>query len=300
MTRREALRAAAAAALAVAPGRPAHGRDAPEASRGAMPPARKEGARTMHLGIVTYNVARDWDLDTLLGICRETGMEGVEFRTTHAHGVEPSLGADARKAVREKCAAAGVRQTSLGTVCEFHSPDRRVIRANVDTCRAFIDLARDIGARGVKVRPNRLAPGEDAAAVLARIGAALAECGEIGAASGVEIWMEVHGEGTMLPANARAIMDACGHPNVGVTWNSNRADVEGGSLRHAFDLLRPFIRCCHITELWNDYPWRELFGLLRRARYERFTLCEIPATVRAEDGATFLRCYGALWKELQR
>jgi hypothetical protein len=95
-------------------------------------------------------------------------------------------------------------------------------------------------------------------------------------------------------------MDRCRHPAVGVTWNSNPTDVVDGSVRASYELLRPFIRCCHITELWSEYPYRELFALLRASSYRRFTLCEIPQSVRAEDGATFLKCYRALWRELQR
>jgi len=60
----------------------------------------KEARRKMHLGIVTYNVARDWDFDTLLKNCKGAGLEGVEFRTTHAHGVEPSLDAARRSEVK--------------------------------------------------------------------------------------------------------------------------------------------------------------------------------------------------------
>ena len=42
----------------------------------------------MNLGLVTYNLARDWDLPTLIRNCEETGFHAVELRTTHAHGVE--------------------------------------------------------------------------------------------------------------------------------------------------------------------------------------------------------------------
>ncbi len=256
--------------------------------------------RTMHLGLVTYNVARDWNLDTILRICRESGIEGVEFRTTHGHGIEPGLGAAERADVRKKCSDAGLRQVSLGTVCEFHSPDRAVVQENITTCEAFVKLAQDIGARGVKVRPNGLPAGVPAERVLEQIGKSLAACGKIGADHGVEIWMEVHGGGTSLPTNARKIMDACGHPNVGITWNSNPSDVSDGSVKQAFGLLSPFIRCCHITDLWSGYPWRELFLLLRGASYDGFTLCEVGTPVPPEAGATFLRCYRALWKELTR
>lgn len=254
----------------------------------------------MHLGLVTYNVARDWDLQTLLRICRESGLEAVEFRTSHRHGVEPSLGKDERNDVRTRCRDAGLTQWSLGSVCEFHSPDRSIVRKNIDTCAAFVELAHDIGARAVKVRPNGLPSEVPAERTLMQIGKALAECGKIGSDHGVEIWVEVHGSGTSAPSNMRTIMDACGHPSVGITWNSNPTDVHNGSIREAFDLLSSYIRCCHITELWSAYPYRELFTLLQRRDYDRYLLCEVGTSVPAEAGALFLRCYRALWLEMNR
>ena len=254
---------------------------------------------SFHLGLVTYNVAKEWDLDTLLRLVREAGLEGVEFRSTHAHGVEIALGADERAAVRDKCAAAGHKQVSLGTACEFHSPDPAVVRKNVDEVRQWVLLARDLGARGIKVRPNGLPEGVPVEATLDQIGRALYECGEAAGEHGVEIWVEVHGQGTKEPANMRGIMDACGHPAVGVTWNSNPSDVKDGSVEESFELLRPFIRCCHITDLWNDYPYAELFSLLQASGYDRFTLCEYHGTVPAEEGADWLRRYRKRWEELQ-
>jgi sugar phosphate isomerase/epimerase len=254
----------------------------------------------MHLGLVTYNVARDWDLATILRVCREAGLEGVEFRTTHRHGVEPSLDPVARANIRKQCADAGLKQISLGSVCEFHSPDPATVKRNVDDCLAFVRLAKDLGARGVKVRPNGLPKDVPIEKTLAQIGRALAECGRIGADHGVEVWVEVHGAGTAEPANMRTIMEACGHPNVGVTWNSNGSDVADGSVRAAYRLLKPYIRCCHITDLWSAYPWRELLALLAADQYDRFLLCEVGTPVPAEAGALFMRCYAALFKEIGR
>lgn len=51
---------------------------------------RTEGVR-MKIGLVTYNLAKDWDVDTIIKRCEETGFEGVELRTTHAHKVESNL-----------------------------------------------------------------------------------------------------------------------------------------------------------------------------------------------------------------
>ena len=160
---------------------------------------RARAAGSFHLGLVTYNVAKDWDLDTLLRLVREAGLEGVEFRTTHAHGVERTLDPAQRAEVRKKCADAGLLQTSLGSVCEFHSPDPAVVRKNVEDCREWVLLAKDIGARGVKVRPNGLPKDVPEEKTLEQIGRALAECGAFAGDHGVEIWVEVHGDQTKVP-----------------------------------------------------------------------------------------------------
>jgi hypothetical protein len=73
-----------------------------------------------------------------------------------------------------------------------------------------------------------------------------------------------------------------------------------GSVKTSFELLHPYIKCCHITELWGDYPYRELFSLLNDSGYDRFALCEIGASIKAEDGVIFLKAYRGLWKELSR
>ncbi|MDW8105822.1 MAG: sugar phosphate isomerase/epimerase family protein, partial [Armatimonadota bacterium] len=254
------------------------------------------------LGLVTYNLARAWDVATLIARCKATGFAAVELRTTHAHGVEPDLSPARRKEVRQQFEDAGIVLWGLGTVCEFHSPDPAVVRQNIETCKRFCELARDVGAKGVKVRPNDLPEGIPPEKTLEQIGKALIECGQAGADNGVEIWLEVHGRGTQEPPNIARIMQHCGHPSVGITWNSNATDVKNGSVRESFELLKRYILSCHITELTNSYPWRELFALLKSIGYNRYTLAEIPGmeTTSVGDIERFMRYYRALWQELCR
>src|ERR1700693_1574785 len=128
---------------------------------GQQPPQlpRREPPLRFRLGIVTYNIAATWDLTALLRICRAVGLSPVELRTTHRHGVEPTLTADQRRDVRRRFADANVEIWGCGTTCEFHSTDAAVVRSNVESCRRFIQLVADIGGKGVKVRPNALPAG---------------------------------------------------------------------------------------------------------------------------------------------
>lgn len=255
------------------------------------------------LGLVTYNLAAGWDLPTILKVCQSVGLAAVELRTTHKHGVEPSLTREQRQEVKKRFADSGVVCWGTGSVCEFHSPDPAVVRKNIETCKAFAELTRDIGGKGVKVRPNGLPKGVPVEKTLEQIGKALIECGRAAADAGVEIWVEVHGAGTSLPANVKTFMQHCGHPAVGLTWNSNATDVKDGSVAEAFKLLQPWIKSCHINQLFQDaerkYPYRELFRLLRESGYDRYTLIELgKAMPDVPSSEEFLRYYKALWQEL--
>ena len=268
---------------------------------GAQPqPAAQANAPRYRLGIVTYNIAANWDIATILRICRAVGLGPVELRSTHRHGVEPTLTADQRREVRRRFQDAGVEIWGCGSVCEFHSPDAQVVRRNIETCRQFCQLVSDIGGRGVKVRPNDLPQGVATERTLAQIGQSLRECGRIAEDAGVEIWVEVHGRGTAHPPHMRTIMQAADHARVGVTWNSNPTDVVNGSVAEYFRLLRPWIKSCHINELHSGYPYRELFRLLRETNYDRVTLAEIQGMPDEASGERLMRYYKALWTELTR
>jgi sugar phosphate isomerase/epimerase len=258
------------------------------------PPAR------FRLGIVTYNIAAAWDVPTILRVCRAVGLAAVELRTTHKHGVEPTMSDQARREVRQRFADAGVELWGCGTVCEFQSPDQAVVTRNVETCRRFVQLVADIGGKGVKVRPNGLPAGVLIPRTLAQIGQSLALCGQAAANAGLEIWLEVHGGGTQHPPHIATIMRAANHPRVGVTWNSNAADVVNGSVSEYFKLLRPWIKSCHINELTSGYPYRELFRLFRETAYDRVTLAEIQGMPDIATGERLMRYYKGLWSELVR
>ena len=139
---------------------------------------------------------------------------------------------------------------------------------------------------------------------VAQIGKALAECGKAAESAGVEIWVEVHGpkESTAQPKVMRAIMDACGHKAVGVTWNSNDGEAVNGSIADGFELLKGHITSCHINDLGKDkkgvYPYRELFKKLAEIKYDRYTLCEVGTAVKPDDGEKWLADYHKQWKEL--
>jgi sugar phosphate isomerase/epimerase len=292
------------------------------------PSPESASAPPFKLGLVTYEVAKDWDIATIIKNCEEVGFEGVELRTTHAHGVEPAISKERRAEVRKKFEDSKVRLVSLGSICSYQSPDPAEVEKNIEETRAFCELARDVGCMGVKVRPNGFPKGVEHAKTLEQIGNALKKCGDIARDAGVEIWVEVHGEGTEDPPNIHRIMEVADHPTVGLCWNSNDTDVEDGSVAKSFDLLKKWLRSCHINELWRQpapwgaaagqlvpqggttpglpaqagfpsyaqpYPYHELFALFRSVQFNRYTFCEIPSS---PEPVRLMRYYRALWSWL--
>src|SRR5690242_9060636 len=246
----------------------------------------------LQLGTITYNIAKDWDLPTLLKRLAALHYEGVELRTTHAHKVEVDLDQNRRQEVRKMFADSTVALAGLGSAFEYQATDPAVVKKNIEGTREYVRLAHDLGAPGVKVRPNGIPRGADLDATLRRIGRALHEVGEDAEGFGVEIRVEVHGAVTSLVPNLARIIAYADHPNVYVCWNSNPTDVKDGSIRENFALVAPKIREVHLRDLYvEDYPWRELFALLDAQGYEGFTLAEIPES---PDPERVLRYFRAL------
>src|SRR5882672_9272977 len=106
----------------------------------------------MLLGAVTYNILKDWDLETIIKNLETAGFEAVELRTGHKHGVEPSLDAAGRERVKARFARAKVRLLSYGSTSEFQATDAAARRKQVESGKQFVDLEHDTGAWGVKVR----------------------------------------------------------------------------------------------------------------------------------------------------
>jgi len=251
----------------------------------------------MKLGIVTYNIAKDWDLNTIIEKCEATGMEGVELRTTHAHGVEVSLSAQEREEVKKKFGNSKVELVGLGSTFAYHAIDSAEVKQNVEGTKEYAILARDVGASGIKVRPNGLQEkaGIPVEKTLEQIGLALRECGEFAADYGIQVRLEVHGGGTSYPPNIRTILDVADHDNVVACWNSNSGEVENGSVKQYFDLLAGRIGLVHTRDLIVGYPWAELFSMLKASGYEGFCLLEVASSPEPERILKYAR---AVWDAL--
>lgn len=256
-----------------------------------------EGRVQMRLGTVTYNLGKDWDLETLIKNCEAAKFEGVELRTTHAHGVEVGLSKAQHEEIKKRFQNSRVELMGLGSAFDYHTPDAGKLRKDIEATKEYIVLAHDVGAPGVKVRPNGLPKEVPVEKTLEQIGRSLQELGEFANGYGVQIRLEVHGTGTSLLPNIRRIMDIANHSAVGVCWNSNQTDLEGAGFDPNFDLVKDKIFVVHMRDLYlEEYPFRKLLGRLNGIGFRGFCLAEIPES---SDPVRLMKYYRALWLAYQ-
>ena len=250
------------------------------------------------LGTVTYNIAKNWDIETLIKNLTEVGMEGVELRTTHAHGVEISLTPEQRARVRKRFEDSPIRIGGLGTTCEYHSADPAVLRKNIEETKEWVKLAKDLGSPSVKVRPNGLRRDVPEEKSLEQIGKALKECGVFALDHGIKLQLEVHGRDTARLPRIRSILDYAGdHPAVWVCWNSNQDDLLDGGLESNFKLVKSKIGQVHMRDLFlEEYPWRRLLQLLNGIQFQGFCFAEIPES---NDPVRVLKYFRGMFRAYQ-
>jgi hydroxypyruvate isomerase len=238
-----------------------------------FPAEKKKG---MRFGLVTYMWAQDWDLPAIIANCEKTGFTGVELRTQHAHKVEISLNAAQRTEVRKRFADSSVTCIGYGSNFEYHSPDPAILRNNIEQTKEYIRLCRDIGATGIKVKPNDLPAGVPKEKTITQIASSLNEVGKFASDFNQLVRVEVHGNLTQEIPNMKAIFDQVTEPNVKICWNCNEQDLLPPGLEGNFNMLKKwFGDTVHIRELnESNYPYQQLFNLFTGINYDGWILLE--------------------------
>ncbi len=230
----------------------------------------------MKFGLVTYQWGKDWDLPTLISNCEKTGLLGVELRTEHAHKVETNLTPAQRADVKKRFADSPVTCVGYGANFEYHSTNPAEVRKNIEGTKEYLQLCKDIGATGIKVKPNNLPKEVSKEKTIAQIAASLNEVGKFAKNLGQVVRVEVHGNLTQEIPNMKAIFEQVTEKSVKMCWNCNDQDLLPPGLEPNFNSVKKwFGDTVHVRELnVGDYPYQELMNLFVKMNYDGWILLE--------------------------
>jgi sugar phosphate isomerase/epimerase len=163
-----------------------------------------------------------------------------------------------------------------GANFEYHSPDPAQLKKNIDGTKEYIRLCKDIGATGIKVKPNYLPPEVPREKTIAQIASSLNECGKFAKDYGQLVRVEVHGNITQEIPNMKAIFEQVTEKNVVMCWNCNDQDLLPPGLEANFLSVRKYFGdTVHVRELnIGDYPYQKLFDLFNETGYSGWILLE--------------------------
>ncbi len=252
----------------------------------------------MKPGLVTYQWAKDWDVPTIIANCEKSGLLGVELRTEHKHGVEPTLTQAQRKEVKRLFDNSNVTFIGYGSNVEFDSPDPAILKKNIDFGKELVKLSHDIGGTGVKVKPNRFHADVPREKTIEQIGKSLNALATFAADYNQKIRLEVHGRETQELPNMKAIMDVADNRNVVVCWNCNPEDLNGKGFEYNFNLIKDRLGdTIHVHEMDTvPYPWQELMNQLVRMKYDGWVLWECVS--KPQDTVKAMTDQRKIWQSL--
>ena len=203
-----------------------------------------------------------WPLGRILDRASRLGYDGVELRFVEgddALWARPELTGSGLRETLARLADAGLAVPCVDTRSFFHSPDPAARRLAVEEAERTAGLAARLGARGIRVFGDRVQPGADLASTRGWIVEALADLRDRLRGTGVEVWLETHGDFAAAAAT-RSLLEEAGSEGLGAVWDPANAFSEFGEEPAAgAAALGSFLRHVHLKDVRRPpdgkIPW---------------------------------------------
>jgi len=252
----------------------------------------------MRLGLHGWVMGRERDLETMIGICAESGMasfeimESDEFKSSVPLETPP----DERAAIKRSFEEAGVEIAALSINCPYDSMDEAESRANIEKTKEYIQLAKDIGAPRLRCLGDRLHEdeGEAKEVTIARVAGALRELCEYADPFGVDCPIEMHNQFSPWE-NSLAVVEQADHPRCYLVHNGTPQNTPPEQWDEVWARIQPYVRHVHVHDILSDrFPHKKFFHTLRDSGYDGLVSLELQPS---DDPVRVLKLTKALVDE---
>jgi sugar phosphate isomerase/epimerase len=171
-----------------------------------------------------------WNWKTILDAADRLGYAGIELRGLAGEMDLPKVpeftGANLA-AAKKDLDALGLVVAGLGASSRMHEKDPAVRAAQFDEGRRFIDLARAMGVKYVRMFGDRIPEGEPRDEVMKRVVDGFQSMAGYAGPAGVTVLIESHGDFTKSP-DIEHVLTRVGTPNFQLLWDAHHSFVAGG------------------------------------------------------------------------
>lgn len=226
-------------------------------------------------------------LDEAIQFFASLGLDGIEI-IVETDGYKSAIPLEATgqeiAAVKRKVAAAGLAVAGLTPYLNlFNSLEEEVRQAECQSLKKVIDMAAALGAKNIRIYGGKLVQGEadEDGRKLVQLVKSMRECGDYSAPHGIRLNLENHfGTMTTTAEQTMAIVEAIGHPNVGVLYDqANLAFFPAEEYAEAISIQKRAIHYVHCKDLVyrDDVPVSPVFTMVSHvSQDERTVRSRIP------------------------
>lgn len=194
------------------------------------------------LSFMTF-VCPEWNIEKIVKFAREANYDGVEIRVDadHKHEISSQSSNQVRQYVKKLFNDEGVYIPCIATSVQFGYADVTTRRENIESAKANLDLARDLGAKVVRIFAGGKIPKltDDSADYIAE---AFDIVGDYAKDYGVCPMLECGHDIINSAISASEVIKRVKTKNFCVLWNYSEMDSQ------TFNLLKSHIRHFHIHD----------------------------------------------------
>ncbi|NLW50877.1 MAG: sugar phosphate isomerase/epimerase [Candidatus Brocadiaceae bacterium] len=252
----------------------------------------------MKLALHAWQMGRERDLDTMIGICAESGMVALELmeHETFRSAIPLDASAGERAEIRRKFQDAGVGIAALSINCRYDWMDAAKVRASIEESMRYVDLAVDVGAPRLRCLGDQLHEdeGEPKEVTIARVAEALREVCEYADPRGIDCPIEMHGKFSPWE-NALAVVEQADHPRCYLVHNGTEQNTPPDRWDEVWARIRPHVKHVHAHDVLSDrFPYKRFFLTLRDSGYDGLVCFELAPS---DDPVRVCRLTRALVEE---
>lgn len=194
----------------------------------------------------------DWTFSQIIGAASASAYDGIELRFVQNEDSLwklPDFRGEQLTVSKRALSDRGLTICCVDTSCRFHFPDARERAQWIEEGERMAELAAVLGAPGIRVFGDQIQPGADRKSTCKWIADSIRILADKISGSGVEVWLETHGDFASGPETT-AILNLATVENTGVIWDPANCYLEHDERPNAGAAgLRGRIRHVHLKDM---------------------------------------------------